>query len=432
MFQLNNFSFKYPNSHKVFEYNGNIECNSGDRILIHGDSGSGKSTLLYALKGIIPNTILGEFSGEVLYNNQNICSLNNQQKIAIVLQNPRQQFIHKTVQEELAFNLENLQYSITEIINTISYFAKKLKIEYLLNRDIVQLSGGEAQKIAIMSVLMMKPQVLLMDEPTAFLDEDSIFELLSLIDNLDFNPAIIIVEHNYQYFKNIINKTIYINDNGGYIISTMYPISYDYNKINLNYIDKVILSIDNLTFSYNKTYLLQNFSLKLYQQQIIGIKGRSGCGKSTLLRIIAGMVKNYQGDIMINHKNLKQYKNFALYHILGLLFQNPENHFLTNKVIDEVANFDSLVAFNLQEVAKQNPFTLSEGQKRRLSILALNKYIETRMIYLLDEPTFGQDYQNINQLITMINKLKIDGASFIIVSHDNNFLTSICDQIIEL
>ncbi len=432
MFQLNNFSFKYPNSHKVFEYNGNIECNSGDRILIHGNSGCGKSTLLYSLKGIIPNTILGEFSGEVLYNNQNIRNLTSQEKIAIVLQNPKQQFIHKTVQEELAFNLENLQYSIIDIISTINYFAKQLKIEYLLNKNIEQLSGGEAQKIAIMSVLMMRPQVLLMDEPTAFLDEESIFELLSLINNLDFDPAIIIVEHNYQYFKNIINKTIYIDDNGRFSTYNMHPISYDYNKLDLKHIDNIILSIDNLTFNYNKTNLLNNFSLKLYQQQIIGVKGRSGCGKSTLLKIIAGVIKDYQGEIIINHKNLQQYKNFELYHLLGLLFQNPENHFLTNKVINEVANFDSLVAFNLQELAKQNPYTLSEGQKRRLSIVALNKYIKTRMIYLLDEPTFGQDYQNINQLINMINKLKISGASFIIVSHDNNFLTSICDQIIEL
>ncbi len=432
MFHIKDFSFKYPNSNKILRYNGIIDIKPGEKILLSGVSGSGKSTLFYMLKGLIPNVILGKASGQILYNNKEINILSQNSKIGIVLQNPYNQFIHKTVLEELAFGLENLQYQKVDIIKKILYYTKKLNVEYLVNKKISQLSGGEAQKIAILSIIITEPEVLLLDEPTAFLDKQSIIEFLNLISQLDFNPSIIIIEHNYKYLDNIIDKTILINTNGDLQEMKKTPLSYRYNSIKNFATNNIILKIKNLSFQYEDRFILNNFNLELHKQEIIGIRGRCGIGKTTLLKIIAGIIHNYRGDIIIDNKNLKNYKNYQLYKILALLLQNPEKNFIYNKVIEEIGSINDLNQFNLSNLENHSPFNLSEGQKRILSILALNQYIKNRKIYLLDEPTFGQDYNNINILINFISKLNQDGSSFIVVSHDDNFLDSITNKIVDL
>lgn len=431
MFYIKDFSFNYPNSNNTLNYNGIIDIIKGEKILLTGASGCGKSTLLYALKGLIPKVILGHVTGQILYNNEDITKSNISSKIGIVLQNPYHQFIQKTVLEEIAFGLENLQYYKIDIIRKIDYYSKKLKIEHLINKEINQLSGGEAQKIALLSIIITEPEILLLDEPTAFLDKQSIIEFLALIDQLHFKPTIIMVEHNYNYLKNLITKSILINANGELQEISKLPIKQKYHTIDNINVNNVILEIKNLNFKYNNIQIINNFNLQLHKQEIIGIIGRSGAGKSTLLKIISGLIKDYQGEISINNKNIQDYKKNQLYQVLSLLFQNPENNFIYNKVINEVDNLDILIQFNLNNSKDQNPFSLSEGQKRRLSILA-STTVNKQKIYLLDEPTFGQDHLNINILIDFIGKLNQNGASFIVVSHDVDFLNSITNNIIEL
>ena len=136
--------------------------------------------------------------------------------------------------------------------------------------------------------------------------------------------------------------------------------------------------------------------------------------------------------MFLNGCEINRYSRKEFYSEMGILFQNPENHFLLPSVKEELNNDDKLLKlFELWQVASQSPFTLSVGQKRRLSLAILNT-IQNRKLYLLDEPTFGQDEINKKNIKKLIQQMNGTGISFIIVSHDDKFLDEICNKVINL
>lgn len=426
----------------MIKFTGQIDINLGDIVLVAGDSGSGKSTLLYALKGLLPDVIFGEVSGEICFNGLSINSLSvtEKLKIGLVQQNPDSQIINNNVLQELAFGLENLSIPPTQIKDKIHTVCKRFNLEYLLNRDTNTLSGGEKQKVALLSVLLTDPEVILLDEPTAFLDPESAEQFIQLLNDIRHNKTIIIIEHNVRYLKNIVNRYFRIGSDG---VINEYPVSSIASQIKQEALVRdtpshvftnaqPLLSVKNLSYTYSKANkLLNNINVEVYPKHILGIIGKSGAGKSTLLKILARFIKT-ENLILFNNVSIKKLSNKDFYLQIGLLFQNPENHFLYTTVLRELNNdATSLEYFNLEKCVEQNPFTLSEGQKRRLSFATLKQSF-SRKIYLLDEPTFGQDYTNKLVLMKLINQMREDGASFIIVSHDYNFINTICDNIVEI
>lgn len=440
IFEVNNFEFQYPFSDKKISFPQKFNINLGDTILISGASGGGKSTFLYALKGLVPNIISGTIRGELLFYGKPITEVSTllKVKIALLQQNPDSQMISRLVLDELAFGLENLKYNRDEILKKINNYATLFSINYLLNRSISSLSGGEKQKVALVSLLLTDPEVLLLDEPTAFLDPESVLPLLEFLKKLKGKITIIIIEHNLHYLYELCPLTHHLTINADGIITQLSDVnlsSYNFElfqnqeivKNTNNQLGQKILEIKNLNYKS----LLQNINFNLYNNEILGIIGKSGSGKSTLLKIIARLIKTKE-LIYLNSQEIYTINYKRFYGQLGLLFQNPENHFLFDTVKRELDNdYNLLNLFDLERVSNQNPFTLSEGQKRRLSvgILCLAKY---RKILLLDEPTFGQDESNKQILIDLIFRLRNSGMSFIIVSHDYFFIEKICNRVLKI
>ncbi len=433
IYQVENFGFNYPQSNYYLKLNGTFSINQGECVLIQGASGSGKSTLLAALKGLIPHLINGKLIGEIRYNNQNITTLNEQQLLGIgyLQQNPDSQLICKDVYSELAFGLENQGFTAAAINEKITQIAAYFKLSHLLTRQVNELSGGEKQKINLLSILVMQPQVLLLDEPTAFLDPESAHEIIAMLQQYIKKSTVVIVEHNHYYLQQIVNKVISIDDNGQIKQENTSQIVWNQALPNLKSIyphpKNILLELRELNFSYkNSRQLLSQINLSVNSGEIIAITGRNGSGKSSLLKLIAGIIK-IQEQIFWQQEDIAQINYQTLWSKLTLLWQNPEAHFIYNSVNEELNHDDNILTmFDLVPQREQNPYSLSEGQKRRLSLaIALN--LKPQLI-LLDEPTFGQDYKHKLQLAQLITELKNQGMSFIMVSHDQDFIDALADR----
>ena len=433
VYSIEDFKFRYPNSNQSIFISGKLEINQGDVILLQGNSGSGKSTLLLALKGIIPHLINGKFSGKILFNQQDIITLSNTSQIGYLGQNPHNQIICETVYRELAFGLENQCIQPEIIRQKIDFYSNKFKISHLLNCQISNLSGGEKQKINLLSILIMEPEVLLLDEPTAFLDPENALEVITIIKEYSHKKTIIIVEHNIHYLSNLVNRIIQINAAGQVIqrdpsTTNFCPALIEQPCKNSTAFNatKPLLQINNLNFAYKKqTPLLKNLQLNIYAGQIIGILGKNGSGKSSLLQLISKIIPS-KNSIFYKQQDISSIKPKEYWQRIALLWQNPENHFLYNSVKLEISP-ENINQFNLINCTEQNPYCLSEGQKRRLSLaITLKPDIE---LFLLDEPTFGQDLANREKLASFISMLTMSNKSFIIISHDIAFLQSLTTEI---
>ena len=438
LYSITDFCFSYPFSTSKVSITGEISINQGDVVLITGASGAGKSTLLYALKGVFPDIIKGNLLGMLKFKGKPIGELSGLErlKIGIVFQNPNHQIINRLVIDELAFGLENLGLNPEQIITKINQISEEYQLSHLLNRELVSLSLGEKQRIILLSIILTEPEVLLLDEPTAFLDREAASLFMQLVKQVSYNKTIIIIEHNLDYVQSIINRVFNVDEFG--VIQEV-PLSQfiaiEYKQIQQPISVKnsaTVLRVSNLSFGYNLAQLLfKNLNFSLNEGECLGIVGSSGIGKSTLLRLLAGLETNYNGSITVYNQDIRTVTRKWLYSELGLLLQNSENHFLYTSVAKELNNDTSIIElFGLTQVKNHNPFTLSEGQKRRLSLAIL--FSKRCKIYLLDEPSFGQDIVNKSKLIELIRTMQQSGASFIIVSHDEQFVNSLCNQVFKL
>jgi energy-coupling factor transport system ATP-binding protein len=277
----------------------------------------------------------------------------------------------------------------------------------------------------------MQPQVLLLDEPTAFLDPESAREIIAMLQQYIKKSTVVIVEHNHYYLQEIVNKVISIDNNGQISEQNTAQIVWSQPLPNLKSIyphsKNILLELRELSFSYKNStkQLLSKISLSIKSGEIIAITGKNGSGKSSLLKLIAGIIKT-QEQIFWQQQDIAQINYQILWAKLTLLWQNPEAHFIYNSVNEELDhNNETLTMFDLVPQRDQNPYSLSEGQKRRLSLaIALN--LKPQLI-LLDEPTFGQDYEHKLQLAQLITELKKQGMSFIMVSHDQDFIDALAD-----
>lgn len=218
-----NFSFIYDGNEKKTPAlsNINFQLREGETLILAGPSGSGKSTLSYAMNGIIPWRLKGLMKGEAEVFGINIWDyeFSDLSKIVgLVKQNPLDQLTTFTVRDEIAFGLENLRYPKDDIIRKVNETAKFMNITHLLDRDINQLSGGQKQLTVLSSFLAMDPKILILDEPIAFLDQESESLLLNQLKKLRksnrYRFTLVIIEHRLSRVINIADKIVVLNENG--------------------------------------------------------------------------------------------------------------------------------------------------------------------------------------------------------------------------
>jgi energy-coupling factor transport system ATP-binding protein len=221
MIDVRTVSFRYNRSERPALREVSMRINDGEFVGILGPSGSGKSTLALTLNGIIPNSIRGAFSGEVVVRDPKtgetfkttetpVSKLST--LVGLVLQNPESQLFNMTVEDEVAFALENLGLPREEIAKRVEWALKVVGLKGLENEFPPNLSGGEKQRLAIASVIAMKPSHLVLDEPTSQLDPKGKREVLRVIEELNRSgTTVVMVEHDSRFLFKRADRLVVLN-----------------------------------------------------------------------------------------------------------------------------------------------------------------------------------------------------------------------------
>ncbi len=208
-----------------------------------------------------------------------------------------------------------------------------------------------------------------------------------------------------------------------------------------------VIRTEDLFFQYrNGPIALKGINLEIYQGEFVAIIGQNGAGKTTLAKHFNGLLKPTKGDVIIDGMNTKDALVTDLAKTVGFVFQNPDHQFFSFTVEDEVAfgprnlglseeevknRVDAaLRTVGLEQMRTRHPFTLSRGQRQRLavaSVLAMHP-----KIIVLDEPTTGQDEVALNQIMTLVNKLREEGRTILMITHDMSIVTKYAERTIVL
>lgn len=193
------YKFSSGESDKYIIKNITFQIEKGEFIALIGSNGSGKSTLAKHLNGLLLPT-----SGEVVINGMNTKDENMQseirKKVGIVFQNPDNQIIACTVEEEIAFGLENLSVAREKMDFIIESVLKKVNLSEFRNKSVTSLSGGQKQRLNIASVIAMEPEILVLDEPTSMLDpmgRKSVLDLIKMINSIN-KTTVILITHSME------------------------------------------------------------------------------------------------------------------------------------------------------------------------------------------------------------------------------------------
>lgn len=447
MYKLNPFSYSFSKSgksKKIF-LDSPMTFEKNDTIAIIGPSGGGKSTLLKILKGIIPEYSSGVLKGEILFNEAPLDGENfkaNLQKILYLFQNPFSQLIYPTTEEEFLFSMENFNFSKERMDKEKEHFEKLLGLKNIWGKKTSELSNGECQKLVLASLLAIGPEVLLLDEPTAFLDQEARREFYRYLNLIKKDRIVIIVDHHVEEIKPLVNKVVYVSSEGRISAGEFHkerthPRALSLGEVKTHY--QAQLTVSGINFSYdNKRAILNNANASFESGQIVALKGKNGEGKSTFFKLLSGILNPTSGSCKLT-LGQKTYLNKKIFQHVGFVFQNPENHFFFDTIREELnqsfklnlENKDEMIRRFFHEIElEKSPFLLSEGEKRRLSIL-MTVFLGKEVV-LFDEPTFGQDRASIEEIILLMKELKKWGIIQVFISHDDYFIEQVADRVMVL
>lgn len=438
MLEFKDVSFTYKNSNNKVLDRVNFKINKGECILLTGVSGSGKSTLIHLMNGLIPTLYEGKLEGEILFKNKDLKDIESydiSKNIGYVSQDPRGHFFTTNTTSELVFSMENYGIPLNEMKKKYSELVNLLELEKLVDKNIIYISSGERQKIAIGCSLSLEPEIIILDEPSSNLDFHMTKKLKQLIEKLKTKGyTIIIAEHRMYYIQNLIDRVLVIN-NGKVIEKTISDLKSN-NEVPLRSLDIFNLELENISCKNkellmevnNITYknILTNITTTVYKGDVIGLIGKNGVGKTTLLRLLSNIMKPNKGKIVGKV-------------VPFLVMQDMDYQFFTESVESEM-KFGSadndlekinslLMKLGLTELKDKIPFELSGGQKQRL-LIAISALANVNLL-MFDEPTSGLDYVNMTKVSGILKDLSKNSA-LIVATHDIEFLYKTCNRVVYL
>lgn len=438
MLEFKDVSFTYKNSNNKVLDRVNFKINKGECILLTGVSGSGKSTLIHLMNGLIPTLYEGQLEGEILFKNKDLKDIESydiSKNIGYVSQDPRGHFFTTNTTSELVFSMENYGIPLNEMKKKYSELVNLLELEKLVDKNIIYISSGERQKIAIGCSLSLEPEIIILDEPSSNLDFHMTKKLKQLIEKLKTNGyTIIIAEHRMYYIQDLIDRVFVIN-NGKVIEKTISDLKSN-NEVPLRSLDIFNLELENISCKNkellmeinNITYknILSNITTTVYKGDVIGLIGKNGVGKTTLLRLLSNIMKPNKGKIVGKV-------------VPFLVMQDMDYQFFTESVESEM-KFGSadndlekinslLMKLGLIEFKDKIPFELSGGQKQRL-LIAISALANVNLL-MFDEPTSGLDYVNMTKVSGILKDLSKNSA-LIVATHDIEFLYKTCNRVVYL
>ena len=416
--QFKNVSFTYPEREQKALDNVTFSLEKGEFCVLLGKSASGKSTLLKLLKKeLAPH---GTLDGEIRADGT----------VGYVSQRAEESFVSNRVRGELAFSPTNAGLDGEAVELLVAETAAYFNLESKLDSEISTLSGGEKQILSLAAVMIMQPDILVLDEPVSQLDPVSAATFTDVIRTMhrDFHTTILMAEHTLENVFDIADSVMLLD--GGKCCfkepktAAAERLLKENNEMEYALAAKLLdtvfsvngrermpaetaLVAKNLYFAYDKgSDILSGLNLKIYQNKINAVIGPNACGKSTLLKVLCGVKKPYRGKVKTDAKT-------------AMLPQNVYDLFTRDTCGEEAAFGDLTARLGIDEIKDCHPYDISGGQAQRL---ALAKVLQTGAdILLLDEPTQGFDCVLKREFGALLQELCAEGKTVVIVTHDLQF-----------
>ena len=443
--ELSHVSFRYSEAGDWILKDCSFSLEAGEFLLLSGPSGEGKSTLLNLINGIIPHAVAGQVEGEIRICGQSVSGVAMSKRarlVGSVLQNADSQIVSTQVDDEVAFGCENFKVEPAEIHRRVQQACGQMKLEP--QWATATLSGGQKQRLITASTLAMGQKVLVFDEPLANLDTAGAHLLLQTLRRMadEEGYAVLFVEHRLDMALPYAHRAAWLE--GGRL--EVFSDKQQALGRNLHRIEdtgqtppcpEVCLRAEHLQWGAAGRQILKDISFSLHRGERLVILGENGCGKTTLLRLLAHLQKPGGGTITAHLSSPVRPGSPKWFQKVGFVYQNPVYQMFLSSVADEVAYNaaspeaarEQMERFHLTPMAQRHPHSLSEGQKRRVSIAAITA--GEPEILLLDEPTVGQDYQNLQMIVQMLSQLhRARGTAMVTVTHDIRCAAALADRVL--
>jgi energy-coupling factor transporter ATP-binding protein EcfA2 len=365
--------------------------------------------------------------------------------MGVMLQNVETPLFTDQVWEEVVFGLENWNLPPGEIQSLAQAALTEFNLVPQQHWQIRQLSAGQKQRLLLACLLTRQPDLLLLDEPFAFLDTAGVHQLLDLLQQrVQQGQTVLLIEHRLELLQGICDRAYRIQT------GTLKPMAL--STLSITETPQPESPLPSLPSSINRQsdrQVLQTHTLswggyppfpdlQVYAGEIVLLKGDNGCGKTTLLKLLSGLLKPQTGSLKIQGKDVTHQNVVQIARTVGFVLQNPNHQLFADSVEAEVqqpgvptAQAQTLLAqLNLSHRADQHPQALSQGQKRRL---ALGSLLARRpQICLLDEIMVGQDATSLSLMLSALKTFTDAGCTLIFTSHDPGVATVLKPRVVTI
>ncbi len=484
-FKIENLSFTYPNRENKALTDINLTVKQGEFITLCGKSGCGKTTLLRLLKPAAAP--FGKTDGNIYFMGKPLSDHSAEEqaaRIGFVMQSPDNQIVTDKVWHELAFGLENLGVPTSEIRARVAETALFFGIQNWFHKKVTELSGGQKQLLNLAAVMVMRPSVLILDEPSSLLDPIAAQEFFNILKKINRETGITVIlsEHRLENTFPVSDRVVVL-DSGKIIADAAprkvgailrnhdmysalpapmriygaienadnFPLTVregrawleefsQNHELNPSLIpcaaplpetDRDIVEVRDAWFRYEKDSpdIIKGLNMSVKKGELLAVVGGNGAGKTTALSLISGINTPYRGSVRTDG-------------VLGVLPQNPQNVFVKKTVyLDleemlaekklseeeiEKAIRDVSVLCRIENLLRSHPYDLSGGEQQRAALAKI--LLMSPEILLLDEPTKGMDAHFKEELADILWDLKLQGTAIVMVSHDIEFCAEYADR----